>query len=522
MIKVMVIDDEAKIRKGLIGYIDWTSLGCEVVKDFANGQLAIAYIADNPVDLIISDIKMPGADGLEVAKFIHNHSPSTRIILYTGYSDFKYAQKAIKFGVADFIVKPSSMEEIINILKKSIKKIEDQKEKDKHLNTLENQLENVKEHEKQTCIKRFIVGEEVDIQTLKKALEKYNSNMQSYCLLLYQIKHKKPIFHNQTIQFINLSLNDFNQYTFTLNYSTYGTLVFFNKPSQINPISLLESKCNEINDFVVNYIKSSIFIGLSDIHHSLEEAPVAYTEAQRCLDHSFYGDNPLTIYSKLKDFKNNPTYVEHNLEKISQYLVKGDIIQSTNTITSMFKTMADNREPVDYIKSMGVAIYTVSMSVVKKYNLTFKDIFNEKEPYRAILEAECIDDLINTLISMINTIIDYLSIGHNNYIIKQAMNYINNHYNHPIKLKDIADHIHINSSYLSRLFKDKTNQTVTQTLRNIRIEKAKALLKDYANKTYEVASMVGFDDAAYFSYVFKQETGYSPSQYKNLNRGVSE
>lgn len=517
MIKVMVIDDEAKIRKGLMGYIDWTSLDCNVVKDFENGRLAIDYLADHPVDLIISDIKMPGADGLEVSKFIHHHAPNTRIILYTGYSDFNYAQTAIAFGVADFIVKPSSMEEIMRILKKNIEKIKKQQEKDRHLNTLENQLENVQEYRKQSYIKKFIVGEDVDRQTVKKALEAYNSNMESYCLLLYQIKRKKTIFHHQTLQFINLSLSDFNQYTFTLNQSTYGTLVFFDKPSQKNPIRVLEAKCNEINDFVIHYIKGSIFIGLSDIHYSLEEAPVAYTEAQRCLDYSFYGDNPLILYRQLKNTKNNPTYVAYNLEKISQYLVKGDATQSTTTITSMLKIMADNREPVDYIKSMGVAIYTVAMSVVKKHNLTFSDIFSEEEPYRAILEAECIDDLIDTLNDMVNTIIHYLSIGNNNYIIKQAMNYIHNHYNTPIKLQNIADHIHINSSYLSRLFKDKTNQTITQTLRDIRIEKAKVLLKDYTNKTYDVASMVGFDDAAYFSYVFKKETGYSPSQYKNLN-----
>lgn len=515
----MIVDDEVTIRRGLIGYIDWESLSCSVEADFENGQLAIEYLQNHPVDLIISDIKMPGADGIELSRYVHEHHPETRVILYTGYSDFDYAQSAIEYGVADFIVKPSNMDKIIQTIQKNIEKIEIRRQKEHHISTLETQLEDVKENEKLNFIKNFIEGEDMDPVTLEKALVRYNIHINSYCLLLYRIKRQKTIDHNQTIQFINLSMSELNQYTFKLNNTTYGTLVAFEKRPKLDPIHQLRDKCSEINDFVTNYINGSIFIGVSDVHHSLSDAPIAFMEAQRCLDNSFYGNNPLTFYSKLKDINNNPTHIELNLDRISQHISKGDEEKAIQVITYMFRAMADSREPVDYIKSMGIAMYTVSMGVVKKHNLSSEDIFTDSEPYHDILKAEQIDDLIDVLSSMIHTIINYLSEGNNNYIIKQTLKYMNENYQSPIKLKDIADHIHINSSYLSRLFKDKTSQTVTQTLRNIRIEKAKELLLDGSNKTYEIASEVGFDDAAYFSYVFKQETGYSPSDYRNLNKG---
>ena len=517
MFRIIVIDDETTIRKGLIGYIDWKSLNCVVVNDFENGLQAIDYLKNNTVDIIISDIKMPGADGIEVAKYVHQNHVRTRTILYTGYSDFEYAKSAIEYNVSDFIVKPSTMENIINTVKKNIKEIKEQLLKDSHLENLEAKLEDIHEKEKLTVIKDFVSGIKIDPSNLEKILNSYNIKIERFCLLLYKIRRIKPINHAQTIQFINLSLNDLDQYTFILNDTTYGTLAAFDDLSIENPIELLRNKSTEINDFATNYINGTIFIGISNVHNSLTNAPIAFMEAQRCLDNSFYSENPLTIYAEFDGPKENPTDMEHNLEKITQYLNKDNEALAIETIKTMFIKMSDEKEPVDYIKSIGIAIYTICMNVVHRNNLKSSDVFQNTEPYQKVLAAEYIDDLIIVLCEIIHQIIKYLSEGNNNYLIKKVNIYMLTNYKNPIKLDDIAKHVHINSSYLSRLYRDKTNQTITQTLRNIRIEKAKKYLAEGQIKTYEIAVLVGFDDPGYFSYAFKQETGISPSQYKNKN-----
>ena len=515
MNRLVVIDDEAIIRQGLIGYIDWASIDCEVVADFENGQQALEFLKDESVDIVISDIKMPGADGIEVAKYIHDHYPLTRTILYTGYSDFAYAKSAIEYNVSDFIVKPSSMEHIIEIVKKNVEKIEELRKKNHQLVNLESQLHDIHQKQKLNVIKNVVVGIKMDQTSLEKTLKSYNIDVKSFCLLLYKVNRDKPMNDAQTIQFINLSLKELDQYTFILNDTTYGTLVALDKAHGDYYQQLLMDKCHEINNFVSNYIKGSIFIGISDVHPNLHDAPIAFMEAQRCLDNSFYENSPITRFSEYNGPKENPTFAERNLEKITQYLNKSDEHEATKTVVTMFTTMGINKEPVDYTKSMGIAVYTICMNCIHRHNLDSRDIFHPDNPYHTILKAASVDELIQVLSDMIHQILTYLSEGNNNYLIKKVNVYIEEHYYEPIKLADIANYVHINSSYLSRLYKDKTSQTITQTLRNIRIEKAKEMLLEGKSKTYEIAVLVGFEDPAYFSYVFKQATGYSPSQFKN-------
>jgi two-component system response regulator YesN len=517
MYRVIVIDDEATIRKGLIGYINWQDLNCEIIGDFENGLQAIDFLKTSSVDIILSDIKMPGADGIEVAEYVYNNHPESKIILYTGYSHFEYAKSAIKYNVSDFIIKPSTMENIVNTFKNTIDKIDALRRTEHHIMSLESMLEDAQKKEKLKLIKDIVSGVNIGASKFEETLKHYHIAIDNFCLLLYKTSGQKSVNHSQTIQFINLALNEFEQYTFLLSDTTYGSLIVLDSTNNIVSIKRLSNKCLEINNFFSQYINEQIFIGMSDSHNSLENAPSAFMEAKRCLDNSFYDNTHLVVYSSLDGPKENPAFVEINLEKITKYISKDKEDLAKKTIVSMFQTMSYNKEPIDYIKSMGIAVYTICMNMVKKQILQIDDIFLSREPYQEILQARCIDDLIRVLCDMIHDIVQYLAEGSNNYVIKNANQYMEGHFEHPIKLKDIADYIHINSSYLSRLYKDKTNKTITQYLRDLRIEKAKALIAEGNNKTYAIASLVGFEDPAYFSYVFKQQTGYSPSQYKNIN-----
>ncbi len=515
MYRILIVDDEAIIRQGLIGYIDWKSLNCLIAADFENGLQAIEYLKSECVDIIISDIKMPGADGITLAKYVHEECPDTKVILYTGYSDFKYAKSAIKYDVSDFIVKPSTMNNIVNVIQENIKKIEKQIHKNNQLSDLESQLQRIHHKEKLNVIRDFVEGIKMDQTTIEKTLKQYNINVNQFCLLLFKINSEKPFNDTQTLHFINLSLKDLDQYTFILNRTTYGTLICLDNMSPKLYENKLIEKCEEINAFVTEYINGSIYIGISQKHNDMSQAPIAFMEAQQCLDSSFYEQNPITLYSHYNGPKDNPTFAERSLEKISTYLNKNDEIEAQKAISSMFRTMSDNKEPIDYTKSMGIAIYTILMNVIHRQSLQSSDIFGTKDPYHEILSAESLDALIDTLCHMVHSILSYMSEGNNNYIIKQVNEFIQNNYYKNIKLTDIASYIPINSSYLSRLYKEKTNQTITSAIRSIRIDKAKELLQNSKLKTYEIAEKTGFDDSAYFSYVFKHETGFSPSQFRS-------
>jgi two-component system, response regulator YesN len=123
----MVVDDEPIVRKGLISFIDWPQLECKIVYEAANGIEAFNKTAELFPDIIISDIKMPGMNGLELAEKIRQYFPLTKLILLTGYSDFSYAQAAIKHGVVDYVVKASAIENISSAVEKAKKIIDVEK-----------------------------------------------------------------------------------------------------------------------------------------------------------------------------------------------------------------------------------------------------------------------------------------------------------------------------------------------------------------------------------------------------------
>ncbi|WP_018931255.1 response regulator transcription factor [Gracilibacillus lacisalsi] len=112
MYKMIIVDDEAEIRIGLANYFPWNQLGFEVVYQCVNGKQALEYIEQNEIDLILTDIRMPIMDGIELAKELYKQNSLVYIIFLSAYRDFQYAKEALKYGVKDYIVKPGKFEEI--------------------------------------------------------------------------------------------------------------------------------------------------------------------------------------------------------------------------------------------------------------------------------------------------------------------------------------------------------------------------------------------------------------------------
>ncbi|UOQ86867.1 response regulator transcription factor [Gracilibacillus salinarum] len=112
MYKMMIIDDESEIRIGLKNYFPWNQIGFDVVKDCVDGKVALNYLDQHDIDVILSDIRMPVLDGIELAKKLHESGSNIYLIFLSGYKDFSYAKEALKYGVKDYIVKPGKFEEI--------------------------------------------------------------------------------------------------------------------------------------------------------------------------------------------------------------------------------------------------------------------------------------------------------------------------------------------------------------------------------------------------------------------------
>ena len=131
MYKLIIVDDEKVIRKGIRDYIDWGSMGFEVADIFEDGKEAIEYLGSHMVDVVLTDIEMAEVSGLEMAKYIKNNHLSQRVVIISGYKEFEYARKAVEYGVEHYLLKPIRMEEVQKVFTKIAEELDISKEEEK-------------------------------------------------------------------------------------------------------------------------------------------------------------------------------------------------------------------------------------------------------------------------------------------------------------------------------------------------------------------------------------------------------
>lgn len=530
MYNVMIVDDEHINRNGLINFIEWCSMDCKISGEAADGIEAMEKINANPPDIIISDIKMPGMDGIQLAKYVYENHPSSRVILLTGYSEFEYAQSAVKYGVVDFILKPSSNEKIIEAISKAKTLIVADNEKNDKLHFLENKVNENHGQMVEKFILDYINGVIFESETVRKRMEQLNINVNNFYVLMLEFdttgypgtgRHhtKKENYQYEMKNFLSKAFQDLNQYTVSVSGNILGSIISFPSGTAPGSIDEIRARCRDILDIINIFKGVSIFIGISGFHSSFTDIPTAFEEANKCLSYKFYNDKNIFQYSEILQTIANEEEISVNsyIDNIKSVLKSGNSAGAVSFMKELLQKEHSLKQPPDHIKSISLLICSLCSSLLSGYKVSLKDVVGDYENiYTEILKCESIEflmEILETTIVRTSAFIESLN-NQSNYIVKNTLDYISENYNKPIKLKDIADSIHVNSSYLSRLIRKETGETITEIIAKYRVEKAKELLTSENIKAYKVAEMVGIEDTAYFSYIFKKYTGKSPSEFK--------
>jgi YesN/AraC family two-component response regulator len=220
MYKLIIVDDETVIREGLCNYFPWFQLGFEIAAQFENGLQALEYLNDNPIDVMLCDIKMPYMSGLELVKELYARKVKVKVLLLSGYRDFEYAREALAYGVRDYLVKPTKYEELIKVFTKVKEELDRENSNTEDLS--ENVIGSGKYNEKIiTKVKQFL-EENYSTATLEDAA---------------QLVHLNPFY-----------LSKFFKEKTGENYSDYLLKVRMNKAAELlNNIAL---KTYEVSEMV--------------------------------------------------------------------------------------------------------------------------------------------------------------------------------------------------------------------------------------------------------------------------------
>ena len=531
----MIVEDEPALRKALINVINWESLNCSIAYETEDGIDALEKLSDVNPDIIITNARTPdieGMDGMSLAKRIYEDRLPVKVILLTGQADFEFARKAIEYDVVDFVLKPTT-ESIVTAVDKAKARIVHEQETNGRLKEMEDLFFESTLHSVENELRELIDGIKDSPEDLEGLIKQLNITMKSFCMMVFEIdcdltNNNKKNWDLLTLKnIISLAFKEITYFTVTLKPDKLCLLALFNEGDILSGSKeTVLSICEEIIEISENFMDYSTFIGLSHIHNNFSRIRSAYNEAEDSLVHKFYDNSKNTVhmpYSKSTD-RFDPFMLHSSIDKIVSNLQKAQGDEALEELKKLFDSIREKEYPVSEIKNSGVLLCSLISRHLSNYRVDMARIMGNDidNIYRSILESKTITSLYETLSKAITSAADYLNSGEvrHNSIITNARKFLNDNYNKDISLKDIAAHVHVNSSYLSRLFRKETGETITEVLTRIRIEKAKEMLTLTNKKSYEIAGMVGIDDPVYFSQLFKKYTHLNPKDYRRLSRST--
>ncbi len=499
--KVLLADDEPLITRGLGALIDWEDYGFEIKHISEDGEDALAFIRENPIDLIVTDIIMPKRTGLSLFEEAKKIRPQIKCIVLSGYEEFDYVKKGMILGIENYLVKPVDEDELLKTVQTVSEKLAAAREatEDVAFHTL-----------KDNTLWRLLNGE-------------INKNEWEQRLSLYGMSSLRPFYNVSTLEFANIAdteisvelrkniENDFSAHCLLSPDQELLIILDGKAPADLYQTNqelahYLHENCPEIGTF---------YLSMGDPVDSMEGLGESYFQAR---EYSLYQIclEPNTVISSQVHvdrqtlLKNQQTYKADIVKRIldSDEKVEEGIEQFFQTLTQHTKFLAPavaRKYTIDLI-----AYIHHSIQDVKHYNHTAAI---EKLVYATDLQQikSILLDYCQELVAAIENQQDSRS-----PIVQNVLDYMHANYNEELSLKTLSQRFHINPIYLGQLFQKEIGVVFSEYINHFRLEKAKELLKTTHLRAGEIGKMVGYSDTAYFYKQFKKHIGATPTEWRNL------
>lgn len=537
MLKLIIADDELRVCQLIEKLVPWKEYGIEIAGVAYNGVDAYNQICKLKPDIVITDIRMPGYDGLELIKKTKEHEESISFIIVSGHRDFEYAQNAIKYGAEDYILKPIVKDELISIINKIIKKKDNHESKRNSEMMLKNELEKSKE----------IIRDQFGTNLIKSNCELVSDNIEKinsdYSLSFKQGEYQVLIFkfdsaHLETIEKsyieniltktqenIRKKLRAFCEESIeVINGVRIVCVLNYNASSEQIKRDLQEL-FEQVQNFTSSYGDYQITMSVGNAVDSLEKLHLSYKNAVLADKYRIIkGTNRIINFS---DYNFKPTNKQSisfiEVEKVLSNPVEqfniDDILKNIENLFSNYIQLNDENSPNE--------IFVLSESIIDFIMTSIEKIGFTEHNHQAIKDeiVQYLDDAVS--VAGIKKLLkeklkEYLSsISESRKMqeykpIRIAKQYISEKYMEQISLEDIAELVALNPVYFSVIFKKETGINFKDYVINYRIEIAKELLKTTNNSVQQISGMVGYNDPRYFSKLFSKIVGIKPTRYKKL------
>lgn len=524
MYRVIIADDEPKVSQLIKALIDWTLLGLDLVAIANDGIEALNYIEQYQPDIVITDIRMPGYDGLELIRKANLINPKIDFVIISGYQHFDYAHNAIKYGVKDYLLKPLNKDEINQTL---LKMIERYQERDHDRVSIEkHQFDEIKKgHE--NFYEQFLLNplkKEIAIKDINQQFRTHFVEGYFQCLVLKidvdaGLKQTEicDMLVSKIQQIVQVRLRPVCDELIQVK-SGDCLILFINKKNEAKKEvrkalhRILEESHlfrDLFNDLVVTAGMGRVVYRLGESYKSFNNAmDVIYERIDRgcgnILDYEPLEERELQDVLTSEKRRRLVDLVEIlDIEGISLWLSQIKVTLESESGKTVYRVLTEVSEIVTY----GL-----------KHHLNLQLEFLEKESLNLEMQTSrkaLFDHLEKNVIRWLRAAVEQKQ-SESNKPIRDAQKYILDHYASNLNLENISQMIGFSASYFSTLFKKETGYNFLEYVTLIRIKMAKEQLSESSKSVIEIANDVGYHDIKHFTKQFKKITGLNPSQYRKL------
>lgn len=508
--RVLVVDDEPIMRDAYAALFDWEKNGFTLAGSVHNGKVALEFMRSNPVDIVITDLKMPVMSGLEFIRLAKEEFPRVRFIVMSGYDEFHMVKEAYNLGVKEYFLKIElDPDEILQTLLKIKNEIIGNNISDQH------KKENAVQKEK--LLKNLIWGADANEASKLLGENGISINRKEMCVLVLSIPNyyaaEEKLWHGERELFKYAILNVLEE--ICVNHG--GFHVFCNLPNEFVAVcnfsgrQALDNFFDDVRLSVRKCFDAEIDCGLSSVVNSYGDLKAAYRQAVNACAYSFVtGHGRLIDYNELRFF-NGDVDVAKGVFKMKNLLRSGDGEKIRNGAFGL-RISPNNMgyDKTDKIKNLFYLYYIEMVNFIAENGLE-DDIVENVQRYDSIKDSADLSQMNDWLIKSVFEVADALAYRSGVY---KAISYIKNHYSEQITLSFLANLLDVSDGHLSRMFQKTLGMSFTQYLIKVRMETAAHLLKNENLKIYEVAMKVGYPNAEQFSRMFKKVVGKSPKEFQ--------
>lgn len=532
--KVLLVDDEILVREAISAKIEWNHLGFELAGDCENGKDAMEFLKHTPVDVVLTDICMPYVDGMQLSKHIYENFPQTGIIIFSGYSDFEYAKQAIQYKVSEYILKPVTKQELSAVLVRIREKLDNERQQEQKLDELTKVYHTYTKNEAlivSRTLSRLVRGTQ-EVATSLRELEEFGITVEglAYRVVVVDIDVYSDLFEiddelkkeSALMSFVveNIANEIVNSHGAGLTYRDTDNrvclLLYTDRQKELT--SEVRGICAEIKDHVHDAMKLSISMGMGILVKDLEGLSKSYDSAIEILKFRYTKGSGVIFDCEQAAPPVNPMELEQDYGDIVSALTTTDKTLLKDTLDHVEKWMVSGlvsrNKVVAYLHQFLRIIYETVQKADESFLLEEVDI-------TGVTDARSLEKAMKLIRSYAEEGLAAFSAAGQSSGARQAviaMDFLEKNYsNQDLGLNNVCEYLNISTSRFSSIFKEATGKTFTEVLTNIRMERAKELLRQTSLKNYEIAEKVGFSDPHYFSIAFKKMTGKTPKEYAREN-----